>query len=255
LIADLHAHYPMHLTPQGREKVLDLLVSARARSRELDRFRSVLIRGAGRFANYRSFGSGPRVTIPRLKAGGIRVCFSVLYSPFDEMDLALKYGSPPLPRYFPTLVRQLEEVEAEIAAKHSRAAAVVRNPKELTAARRARKVALVHAVEGGFHLGATPEAVDGAVTELAHRGVAYITLAHLFYRGIASNAPAIPFLPDRGYRRLFPQPHEGLTELGRAAIEAMVRENVLVDVSHMDAPPSPRPFLSWTSSTRTARSP
>lgn len=223
----------MHLVPQGREKVVDLVVSTRARSRELDRLRAVVLRGASRLGNYRTFSSGPRVTVPRLKAGGVRICLSVLYSPFDEMDLALKYGSPPLPRYFPTLIRQLEDVEAEIAAKHSRDAAVVHNPKELTAARRARKIALIHCVEGGFHLGATPEAVDRNVKELAKRGVAYITLAHLFYRGVAANAPAIPFVPDNMYRRLFPQPPQGLTDVGRAAIKAMVRERLLVDVAHM----------------------
>ena len=39
----------------------------------------------------------------------------------------------------------------------------------------------------------------------AQRGVAYITLAHLFYRGVAQNAPAIPFVPDALYKIVFPQ--------------------------------------------------
>ena len=54
----------------------------------------------------------------------------------------------------------------------------------------------VHCIEGGFHLGATPEEVTAHVHELADRGVAYITLAHLFWRRVATNAPALPFLPD-----------------------------------------------------------
>jgi len=110
---------------------------------------------------------------------------------------------------------------------------VSRNPTELDAALGAGKVALVHAVEGGFHLGATPEEVDAAVTRIAARGVAYVILAHLFFRHVATNTPALPFLSDRAYRFLFPQPDEGLTDLGRAAVRAMVRERVLVDVSHM----------------------
>lgn len=69
--------------------------------------------------------------------------------------------------------------------------------------------------------------------KLAARGLAYITLAHLFWRSVATNAPALPFLPDAVYRRLFPQPKVGLTELGRAAVTAMVREGVLVDIAHM----------------------
>ena len=96
------------------------------------------------------------------------------------------------------------------------------------------RVALLHCIEGGFHLGATPEEVDAHVTELARRGVAYVTLAHLFWRQVATNAPALPFLSDRWYDRLFPQPAgAGLTALGEAAVRAMVREKVLVDVSHM----------------------
>jgi microsomal dipeptidase-like Zn-dependent dipeptidase len=107
------------------------------------------------------------------------------------------------------------------------------SPSELDAALAAGKIALVHVVEGGFHLGPTPEAIDQAVTKLARRGVAYVILAHLFYRQVATNANALPFLPDRLYNWLFPQPDEGLSELGRAAVRAMVREHVLIDMSHM----------------------
>ena len=62
------------------------------------------------------------------------------------------------------------------------------------------KIAFVHCVEGGFHLGGTPGSVDDAVKQLAARGVAYVTLAHLFWRQVATNAPAIPFLPTWLYR-------------------------------------------------------
>lgn len=92
----------------------------------------------------------------------------------------------------------------------------------------------MHCVEGGYHLGATVDEVDANVTALARRGCAYITLAHLFYRGIATNVNAIPFLGDRTYDLLFPMPKRvGLTALGKAALQAMVRERVLVDLSHM----------------------
>jgi microsomal dipeptidase-like Zn-dependent dipeptidase len=50
---------------------------------------------------------------------------------------------------------------------------------------------------------------------------------------VATNAPALPFLPDWLYGLLFPQPARGLSGLGRAAVEAMARERVLVDLSHM----------------------
>ena len=94
----------------------------------------------------------------------------------------------------------------------------------------------MHAVEGGFHLGATPAAVEQAVAKLAERGIAYITLAHLFWRGVATNAPAIPFIPDWLYPELFPQPAQGLSNLGLAAVQAMARHRVLIDVAHMSKP-------------------
>lgn len=65
-------------------------------------------------------------------------------------------------------------------------------------------------------------------------GVAYITIAHLFFRQIATNAPALPFLPDSVYRLLFPQRSEGLTALGADLVRAMVENGILIDVTHMD---------------------
>jgi microsomal dipeptidase-like Zn-dependent dipeptidase len=114
--------------------------------------------------------------------------------------------------------------------------AIVRTAEDLDAAELANQVAFVHCVEGGFHLGATPDEVDLTVTKLARRGVAYVTLAHLFWRRVATNAPAIPLFSDRVYDFLFPQrTGHGLGELGVAAVKAMYRENVLIDVSHMRA--------------------
>src|SRR5204862_1934042 len=91
-----------------------------------------------------------------------------------------------------------------------------------------------HCVEGGFHLGSTPEEIDRNVAELAARGCFYVTLAHLFYRSVATNVNAIPFLSDRLYDFLFPMPDGvGLTDLGRAAVRSLVARRVLVDTSHM----------------------
>jgi microsomal dipeptidase-like Zn-dependent dipeptidase len=225
----------MHLRPEGEREVLQLVVSPAGRWRLLDHVRSALVRLASRFGNYASFESGPRVTIPLLRSGDVGVALSVLYSPFDEMDLTKPYSSPPDATYFPSLIRQLEDVETEVAREFTGLARIAHRPAELDAAIAADEVALVHCVEGGFHLGATPGEIDRNVTDLARRGAAYVILAHLFWRRIATNANAIPFLPDPLYNLLFPQRHEpGLTELGRSAVRAMVRERVLIDLSHMD---------------------
>ena len=232
LVADLHVHYPMHVLSGDRHVTLGRMVGVRRRQGAGQKARGAILWVASRLLNYRSWDAGPRVTVDFLAAGGARVALSVLYSPFDEMDLDESYGAPPEPGYFGRLIEQLEQVEAEVAEHPG--ATVVHDAAELEAALAGGVVGLVHCVEGGFHLGGTPADIDANVTELAARGVAYVTLAHLFWRRVAANAPALPFLPDPLYNRLFPQrPGEGLTELGEAAVRAMYRERMLIDVSHM----------------------
>ncbi len=230
MIADLHAHYAMHLQ-RPRMSLLRLL---RAGEHEWKARLQALVLGiANRIANWRSFSSGPRVTVESLRKGDVRVVLSVLYQPFDEMDLSKPAGAPPSSAYFPNLIEQLEMVQRDIDSNHSRFAAIARNGTELDAALDAGKIAMVHCIEGGFHLGATDTEIRANVAELRRHGVFYVTLAHLFWRQIATNAPAIPFLSDDLYRRLFPQPMQGFGELGRVAVEAMVDEGIVIDVSHM----------------------
>ena len=232
LVADLHVHYPMHVLSGDRDVTLGRMVRIRRREGVGDKFRSAVLALASRLLNYRSWDAGPRVTVDFLAAGGVRVALSVLYSPFDEMDLDERYGALPEPGYFARLLEQLEQVEAEVAG-HS-GATIVHDTAELDLALQGGQVGLVHCVEGGFHLGPTPADVDANVTTLAGRGVAYVTIAHLFWRRVAANAPAIPFLPDAIYNRIFPQEAGvGLTELGEAAVRALYRERMLIDVSHM----------------------
>jgi microsomal dipeptidase-like Zn-dependent dipeptidase len=233
VIADLHAHYPMHLIPPAEAGVMRLLASRSERARSRDRLRAILTSLASRMWNYPTPTGPPAVTVGQLRDGDVGLALSVLYVPLDEMDLGKAYGSPPDSSYFPRLLRQLELVEARIAQRHADVAVIAHSATELEAATAQGKLALVHCVEGGFHLGATAEEIERNVAELARRGVAYIGPAHLFWRGVATNVPALPFLPDWVYRLLFPQPRRGLTVLGEAAVRSMVRERVLVDVTHM----------------------
>jgi microsomal dipeptidase-like Zn-dependent dipeptidase len=234
VIVDLHAHYPMHLLPEAPGDPLALLSKGAHGDRWRDRVNQALVRFASRFANYRSFSSGPGVTVEHMKAGGLSVCCSVLYSFWDEFDLTLwRYGEPPQPSYFPTLERQIDTVEQRIADHHAGEAVIARSPAELDAALRAGTLALVHTIEGGFHTGHDAPSIAANVAALARRGVAMIAPAHLIYRGVATNAPAFPFLPDWLYHVLFRQPETGLSPLGEALVRAMVREGQIVDVTHM----------------------
>ena len=200
-----------------------------------DRLRAVVMWIANRVANYRKWADGPRITLDKLEQGGVKLALSVLLVPLDEMDLGRPYGSAPQRHYFKDLLDQMERVERELAERDPDATrhVIVRRASDLHDRDR---IAFVHCVEGGFHLGTTPQEIREHVAELARRGVIYVTLAHLFWRRIAANASALPFLTDSWYDRIFPQPaDEGLSDLGRAAVEAMYEHKLLVDLSHMRA--------------------
>jgi microsomal dipeptidase-like Zn-dependent dipeptidase len=151
-------------------------------------------------------------------------------SALDELP-----GSAPREAYFQDLLFQLESVENDVLAL-SNWASVAHDYDELTEARKAGKIVVIHCVEGGFQLGASVKSIERHVALLAKRGVAYVTLAHLLFRRIATNAPGIPFLSDGMYHILARQPSEGLTELGRAAVRAMFCNGILIDVTHMSEP-------------------
>jgi microsomal dipeptidase-like Zn-dependent dipeptidase len=231
MLVDLHAHYPMHLQPSERQ-----LAHERLRQWEREWFRAHVVRLLSRLFNYQARGDEPGVTLPEMAAGDVGVILSPLYLAFDEIDFARPYGARPRRGYFTDLLDQLRLVEEDVEeqGKGDVRARVAHSHGELTAALDCGEHALIHAVEGGFHLGHDEQEVRDNVAQLAQRGVAYITVAHLFWRGVATNAPALPFMPDWLYGLLFPQPQQvGLSPLGRAAVNAMVDHGVLVDVTHM----------------------
>jgi len=234
VIADLHCHYPMHLLGEEPSETYDKIRRVRGRPRWLDRLRALVFRIAARRFNY---PDGWRVTFDGLEAARSGLVLSVLYMPFAEIDLDEAPQSDPEDGYFGDLIEHLEAAEAELRRidpaqeRH----VLVRSAADLDGA--GARMAFVHCVEGGFHLGRTEDAIATNVADLARRGVGYVTLAHLFYRGIATNAPALPMLSDRLYDRIFCQPKSGeraaLTRLGEAAVRAMHEHSVLIDVSHM----------------------
>lgn len=226
MLVDMHAHFPMHLLP-GEQRRTHHHVRAYARRR----WQARIVNWISRFANYQGPGDTPSVTEALMREGDVGVTLSVLYAPFDEMDLAQRYGRPPLPTYFADILAQLELVEEH--ARHHPGLAIAHSPGEVDELLGRGLPVLIHAIEGGFQLGSDEAEIRENVRVLAQRGVAYVTIAHLFWRDVATNAPAIPFLPDWLYHLVFPQPEVGLTPLGRAAVGAMVEHGMLVDVSHM----------------------
>ena len=230
MLVDLHAHFPMHLLVDEQQRTHE-----RARVWWRQRWQGRVVELISRVANYQGPGDSPSVTEQQMRDGEVGVALSVLYQPFNEIDLTESYGAPPRASYFGDLVDQRQTVE-DYARDHPGEVAIAHSVSELDSLLGAGVPILIHAVEGGFQLGRDPAEVRRNVQELAGLGIAYVTVAHLFFRDVATNAPALPFLPDWLYNLAFPQGKgEGLTPLGHAVIDAMVDEGILIDITHMRA--------------------
>lgn len=237
VFSDLHAHYPMRVLTDVDPSVTSSLVRSRRRSTLRDRIRTAIIRLANRIGNFPSWDGTYRVDVEKLRQGKVTLAMSVLLRPFEEMDLSRPYGSPPGTDDFAKVIEDLEAVEAEVGSHDPAEIRVVHNRAELEAAIEAGATALVHAVEGGCHVGNGDPEIEVNCAELAKRGVGYVTVAHLFFRQVATNANAVPFLPDRLYGFLFPQRgKDRLTPRGETLVRGLVENRILVDLSHMDPP-------------------
>jgi microsomal dipeptidase-like Zn-dependent dipeptidase len=233
MVADLHCHYPTHVTMHDPRHRIEHVLRSRARLRR-DQLDAATLRAVAALINNPHIWSTERVSVEHLQRGNARLIFSVLHLPFNEWDISVHYAAPPEEGYFAKLRAQIEEVESDLDQWPDSEVALVRDVDGLDRALASGAIAMVHCVEGGVDLGSSRDAIQRNIAELKRHGVAYITLAHLVYRQVATNAPAIPWLSDRVYHRLLPQPKgEGLSERGRVAVEAMVQNRILVDLAHM----------------------
>jgi microsomal dipeptidase-like Zn-dependent dipeptidase len=119
--------------------------------------------------------------------------------------------------------------EVEHAVQDNYGLQLARNPRELESCLIKEQPVLFHCMEGAIGLGG-----DAAhVQELARRGVAYIIVAHLFFKGAATCSNAIPFLTDREFAAINAQPSGlGLTKHGEDVVACALQEGVIVDVTH-----------------------
>jgi microsomal dipeptidase-like Zn-dependent dipeptidase len=229
MIADLHCHYPMHLVanePKAAGPREDWL------RQFVDKIEGGILDLVAKIVNNAGWSSGWRVSLEGLKAGGAGIVCSVLYWPASEFDLPNLNDAPPLEPYFDYLKRQLEFIEDGLP-KTTADGTPVFVAKTTTDLER-QGIRFVHCVEGGFLLGDDPDKLDERVQWLSQQGVLYITVAHLFYRQVATEAPAIPEFTDQEFREIFPEPEDvGLTERGEKLIEAMYRHKILIDICHM----------------------
>jgi microsomal dipeptidase-like Zn-dependent dipeptidase len=231
MLADLHCHYPMHLLPDDRHPHKHSTSWLR---RLRDEVEASLVDIVGHALSNPNWGDDWRISLDGLVEGEARIVCSVLYSPADEFDLDNPhYDAPPEPGYFADVEHQIELVKHDLHAldPEGERHRIAKRGEGLADDGR---VTFVHCVEGGFHFGPDLDAIDGQVKRLADQGVVYITVAHLFFRGVGASAPAIPKISDEWYERLFHQDAGvGLTEIGERLVRAMYDHDVLVDISHM----------------------
>src|SRR4051794_10081861 len=91
MIVDLHAHYPMHLLEPKRANTHAAVVAPWKGSPG----RGWLLDTLSRLFNYEGPGGAPAVTVDLLREGEVGAVLSVLFEPFDEMDLSEPYAAPP----------------------------------------------------------------------------------------------------------------------------------------------------------------
>lgn len=209
-LIDLHAHFPMHtrFPPRFTQQPPPL-------GKEIEYF------AAQHLLNYQN--GKPRVSLDELVAGSPGGIGSVLNDPDDEFFR----DATPRPEAFPNLMAQMDNVEAEVAGQVE----IVRSPAQLQQCLDDGSKFLFHCVEGAFALGGDPANVDA----LAARGVAYVVIAHLFYRGVATCQNGMPFVPDSLFATVLnpEQPAAvGLTDLGMQIVERLLEQDILVDITH-----------------------
>ena len=183
-----------------------------------------------------------------LNQGNVRVLWSVLHVP--EEDYFKNPAIRLLARFtrggrtmlklnaWDCMLRMMGEMEWQVARGDG--FRVAHSNAELDAALAAGQRAFVHTVEGGHQISADLAHDDVAgrlarVEELSRRGVASITIAHLFRNDLAGHSECIP--PDQ-HKILFwkldtkVDDKRGLTKAGEAVVKKMAELRIVPDVTH-----------------------
>jgi membrane dipeptidase len=184
-----------------------------------------------------------------LEKGGVKVLWSSLHIPEPNyfrnppirLAAHLTGGGRKLLKLsaWECLLTMMAKMERQVASAGDRFE-VARSNAELDLVLAAGRTAIVHTVEGGHVLGAEldEDDLDGRLArldQLAERGVASLTLAHLFRNDLAGHAEGIP---DDQHKILFwkldseVELSRGLTPTGRAVVERMVELRMAPDVTH-----------------------
>jgi membrane dipeptidase len=157
-----------------------------------------------------------RVDLPKMVRGGLSAACFVAYVPQTSRSPGtelLAYG-----RVIDMLsqINRMEQVRSEIPMR------IANRADAIVAAKRDGVLAIVPCVENGFAVGADLS----RIAQFRQLGAIYMTLTHNGHNALADSCNPRRDLGDRETE------HGGLSTLGRAAVAAMNRVGMLVDVAH-----------------------
>ena len=163
------------------------------------------------------FEDGPRrVDLPKMLRGGLSAACFVAYVPQGGRTPASEDAA------YARALAMLDQIN-RMAQTPSRTAMRIANRADaIVTAKNEGYLAIVPCVENGFAIGADLS----RIAEFRRRGAIYMTLTHNGHNALGDSCNPRRDLGDRETE------HGGLSALGRAAVAAMNRVGMLVDVAH-----------------------
>ena len=163
------------------------------------------------------FQDGPRrVDLPKMLRGGLSAACLAAYVPQTARSPAAEDAA------YHRAMAMLDQINSMQFVRSAVPLRITSRADAIVAARRDNVAAIVPCVENGFAMGADLS----RIAAFRQRGAIYMTLTHNGHNALADSCNPRRDLGDRETE------HGGLSPLGRAAIAAMNRAGMLVDVAH-----------------------
>jgi membrane dipeptidase len=160
-------------------------------------------------------GATDHFDLPRAKAGGLTgAFFSIFVSPAYAEKGGLRNAL------------ELIDLTRDVISKHPKDLVAATSAKDIRAAKKAKKLAVLMGLEGGHAI----ENSLAVVRELYRAGVRYITLTHVNTNEWADSSGN--YMVGE-YNAKDSIKHDGLTAFGRDVIKEMNRLGMIVDISHV----------------------
>ncbi len=157
------------------------------------------------------------VDFPKMRAGGLRAgCFVAFVPQAPRTPDTDRQASE-------RALAMLETIHATAQTRDGIETRLCTTADAVEAAHQAGAIAIIPAVENGAAIGEDL----GLLARFAELGVAYMTITHNGHNLLADSANPRRDLGDDATR------HNGLSDLGRAALTEMNRLGILIDVSHL----------------------